>query len=45
MNGCAEQAHAFCKAPAFLPSTHCGVCGASADALLLWAQVMGYEPI
>ncbi|MCG2774709.1 MAG: hypothetical protein L6406_03420, partial [Desulfobacterales bacterium] len=28
------------KAPAFLPSTHCGVYGASADSLLLWVQVM-----
>jgi len=28
------------KAPAFLPSTHRGVYGASADALLLWVQVM-----
>jgi len=42
MNGCVEQAHALLtpKAPAFLPSTHCGVYGASADALLLWVQVM-----
>ena len=28
------------KAAAFLPSTQCGVYGASADALLLWVQVM-----